>query len=467
MGLLRTLLAPYLAFRADLARAEQAPPTSGLAERANAVAFLQAGSGARVRSMEAKARDVVSVLDFGATGDGVTDDTAAFDAAIATGRTVIVPYTDAGYAVSNIRVVDNMQVVGEKAGMALAPTLIVAAPNAAAFRHDATENVFHCVFENLACRAAPGVTGAAFYTQRTQSHYAAYFTFRQIETYADLRTGYVGLFIFALWDRCRDGYLGRGSDRAHVAIQALAGEYGQTNRQNVNCIRDSMFFNAFGGDGAISASYGSLWSIDNSNFESLRTRAAAVYDLQQLRFSNCWFEHITGPAIVHAGVFAGTPAASTVTFDTCNFVLTGTTPHLVTIADQGSATFRSSHFNLIPSTTRLSDAPRRVDIDQSNVLVGGPGLATFGTGICGPFPIAVGRAFVDVGRLHGTGGLFTIVGYNPVGGTPCAWSRRIMGSTVTPLGIDSDAGSLGAVFRVDGSFLQMKVTTGSALVTVT
>lgn len=82
-----------------------------------------------------------------------------------------------GYVDSNIRVVDNMQVVGEKAGMALAPTLIVAASDTAAFRHDATEHVFHCVFENLACRAAPNVAGAAFYAQRSRSRYAAYFTF--------------------------------------------------------------------------------------------------------------------------------------------------------------------------------------------------------------------------------------------------------------------------------------------------
>ena len=41
------------------------------------VNFLQAGTGAQVRSVQSKLRDVVSVKDFGAVGDGVTDDTAA------------------------------------------------------------------------------------------------------------------------------------------------------------------------------------------------------------------------------------------------------------------------------------------------------------------------------------------------------------------------------------------------------
>ena len=47
------------------------------------IGFIQAGAGATARTAQSKMRDIISVKDFGAVGDGVADDTAAIVAAFA------------------------------------------------------------------------------------------------------------------------------------------------------------------------------------------------------------------------------------------------------------------------------------------------------------------------------------------------------------------------------------------------
>ena len=58
---------------------------------ADAVTFLQAGTGAVARSVQAKLREYVSVLDFDADPTGVADSSAAFQAAYDTGKAVWIP----------------------------------------------------------------------------------------------------------------------------------------------------------------------------------------------------------------------------------------------------------------------------------------------------------------------------------------------------------------------------------------
>lgn len=55
------------------------------------VGFIADGTGATYRTVQSKLRDTVSVLDFGADPTGATDSSAAFVAAVATGRAVYVP----------------------------------------------------------------------------------------------------------------------------------------------------------------------------------------------------------------------------------------------------------------------------------------------------------------------------------------------------------------------------------------
>lgn len=55
------------------------------------VVYTPAGAGAVVRTVETKLRETVSVMDFGAVGDGVADDTAAIQAASLVSDCLVVP----------------------------------------------------------------------------------------------------------------------------------------------------------------------------------------------------------------------------------------------------------------------------------------------------------------------------------------------------------------------------------------
>ena len=80
--------------------------------RAKQVTYKSDATGGVVRNLHDKLSDTVSVKDFGAVGDGVTDDTAAFTSAIAAASEVHVP---AGtYKISSTLTLTTTRLIGEQ-----------------------------------------------------------------------------------------------------------------------------------------------------------------------------------------------------------------------------------------------------------------------------------------------------------------------------------------------------------------
>ena len=83
------------------------------------VTYLPSGTGAVTRTAQAKMRDTVSVKDFGAVGDGVTDDTAAINAALATKKSVYFPsgtyMTTGGHVIPYVNETTDQTIFGDAA----------------------------------------------------------------------------------------------------------------------------------------------------------------------------------------------------------------------------------------------------------------------------------------------------------------------------------------------------------------
>lgn len=88
----------------------------------NSVSFIQAGTGAVVRTMQDKAREIVSVKDFGAVGDGVTNDRIAIQAAFNSGAKKVV-FPNGTYSVTGggLTVPNWLHVAGEGYGPTAVP----------------------------------------------------------------------------------------------------------------------------------------------------------------------------------------------------------------------------------------------------------------------------------------------------------------------------------------------------------
>ena len=92
-------------------------PAAGI--QATKLSFTQAGTGATARTIDSKLKEVVSVKDFGAVGDGVANDTAAILAAINSNASFLEVYIPPGtYRLSSPLIINRQNLTLTGAGRA-------------------------------------------------------------------------------------------------------------------------------------------------------------------------------------------------------------------------------------------------------------------------------------------------------------------------------------------------------------
>jgi hypothetical protein len=248
---------------------------------ATLVGFLQAGTGAVARTAQAKMRDVVSVKDFGAVGDGVTDDTVAIQAAInylntLNGGTLLFP-AGTFKVTAPITLADRIKMVGSggHAGTLISGT------------H--AGNIFQCVelyfaeFEEMAFTGS-GCT-AIRQTGSPTVNYLAELEVRRCHFYGQLAECIYGNLIFARIVNSTFGYFGTaGATHRHIMSLGTA-----TNASNCNLIEGNLFFYAKGNE-SIRFDSGADLTIRNNDFEQNTALPIRLNGMTNARVYENWFE---------------------------------------------------------------------------------------------------------------------------------------------------------------------------------
>ena len=454
--------------------------------------------------------EVANVLDYGAKGDGTTDDTAAFNLAIATGKRVYVPLTTNGYVVKDIGVVTNMIIEGEKAGISSGPTLIVSTNNSAAFT--VTTQAFQIEIINFIITAATGVTGARAYKQLDKSYYTAYARFTGIETSSKLAVSYDLFPIFTVWRDCRDGYIDAALAQGHQAINVTPSTWTQGNQSNINKIVDCSFWGANSSNcngtnayvAMLDIAYGDTWSIENTDFEACNIQAVRARGIYNFAFRNARFEAISDYKVVSSDITPSNPVGSSMCFTNCTALMgsTLTTGYFAYIGTASFIEINDCFFLQIPSNVFLSTSTTSIR-NAFNVNVVGAGASAFlnnvntvtfaggkmlvnngsdtGSGatiqnhgliqsdgnFIGQNAISISTAPIFVAVTIGTGGLCFVNGFNVSNGNQGWWLVAWSNSTSVTTIASNNMTGLTVAFTIVSNQLKMNTTSGTLTVNAT
>lgn len=317
------------------------------------VGYLPAGTGAVATTVQAKLRESVSVKDFGATGDGVTNDSAAIQAAINTTHDVFFPNGTYNIASTLYYAADGQTLYGENVStftstplcslvwVSTGGTMVSFATGSTGYSNCALKNI-RLNGDNKANIGVDVSNGQATYRNLIDR------VFIEFVNYGSTPTGIaLGLGSFPSFSNdtiVSDCYLGGCS----IGVSGA----GSTNQFISTTILGAA------GNTAVQANPGAYFSFLNCVFSAGAIQIDATSP-QAMNFVGCWMENST------TAIYKAT-TSSTVSFVGC-YLHTSSATNLM---DMGNAAGNFSLLNCFVPGVSASTLVKNVNQDAEYSVIG-------------------------------------------------------------------------------------------------
>ncbi len=335
-------------------------------------------TGVGTLSLVLRLGDKISIRQYGATGDGVTDDTGAFDSAINLYNKTIV-MEDGAYLVNNIDIKSETTIEGT-----LLAFMYCSTASGAIFLADTTAgDVTNIRLKGFAAGVNGSLTGCAFIRQTSMTNYYSYGQFEDIETFKDFLISYDIYPIYTTWVNGRDGFQGNFKGPTHQAVSCIPADPAQAKTTNANSMYN---FKSFGSDatlGAMTIQQGFNWTFYGCAWEkNLTCRAVHALGIIGLNFIGCYFESNGANEQIFCSVTTGINAQGTRTVQVrgCHVRMDLTTGVFITFGSGSRGSVTSTLFTdlsnagVVMTNTNIEEA-------YDTEAVSGAHMATFAASI--------------------------------------------------------------------------------------
>jgi hypothetical protein len=248
--------------------------------------FLQDGTDAKPRTVLSKLKDVVSVKDFGAKGDGIADDTAAIQAALNAHHSVFIP--PGTYLISSMLRLFPANAINYSITGVKGKSILKATGNNPIIGPHADFHGEFSEIHGITFSSVTGGQGIGIYTPSTPTPwYLSHWTISECDFTGKLAVGIEATLIGCEISRCIFGLNEPGF--TFKAIKSI----GALNKEcNINIIRSNEFANCKGIDYVIEIATAIKVSFEHNIFEGNQATESLIWlnGVQHPTFRGDWFE---------------------------------------------------------------------------------------------------------------------------------------------------------------------------------